>query len=376
MLLAATPAALATELPEFYRGVRAMGMGNAFTAIADDYDAIFYNPAGLALNRQISFHLLNPKFDASKDDIKSVATIREAAQGLDSSTLSKMFGRNLYASGTIFPSVQIPGFAIGYYYGAQFHMVSRNLAMPRVELRYLLDKGLVTGYGHDFRGISRRHSFRAGVGLKWLSREGYDGTIPFSRLASIDASYLKSLVKGPETGWGVDVGFQYELPLSGATDLIVAMAWHDIGDTKFGNALAQNSPPSIKNNMALGGAIVQRLGRFAGQSADVKFTGEARHVLQENVDPRLKTHLGAELRVSDISVQAGLNQSSLGGGVALDLGFFKVSAVTYGVDDMSYAFMERERRYMVQFDFKLDVGGKEYRTRREDDRRKHPRDYR
>ncbi len=31
-----------------YLSVRALGMGNAFTALADDYNALFYNPAGLA----------------------------------------------------------------------------------------------------------------------------------------------------------------------------------------------------------------------------------------------------------------------------------------------------------------------------------------
>ncbi|HEY4643792.1 MAG TPA: hypothetical protein VIH68_03655, partial [Bacteroidota bacterium] len=29
-------------------GARALGMGNAFTAVADDYTAIFWHPAGLA----------------------------------------------------------------------------------------------------------------------------------------------------------------------------------------------------------------------------------------------------------------------------------------------------------------------------------------
>ena len=33
---------------QYNRGVRAMGMGNAFAAIADDGDAFYYNPAGLA----------------------------------------------------------------------------------------------------------------------------------------------------------------------------------------------------------------------------------------------------------------------------------------------------------------------------------------
>jgi len=47
LLFAATQAqANGFQLPE--QGVRAMGMGNAFTAVADDASAMWYNPAGIA----------------------------------------------------------------------------------------------------------------------------------------------------------------------------------------------------------------------------------------------------------------------------------------------------------------------------------------
>ena len=37
----------AEEYDKLYRGSRPMGMGGAFTAISDDENALFYNPAGL-----------------------------------------------------------------------------------------------------------------------------------------------------------------------------------------------------------------------------------------------------------------------------------------------------------------------------------------
>jgi long-subunit fatty acid transport protein len=36
-------------------GVRALGMGNAYTGVADDYSAVFWNPAGLAQMRRLEF---------------------------------------------------------------------------------------------------------------------------------------------------------------------------------------------------------------------------------------------------------------------------------------------------------------------------------
>ncbi len=37
----------AEEFPSIYRGIRPLGMGNAFITVADDENTLFYNPAGL-----------------------------------------------------------------------------------------------------------------------------------------------------------------------------------------------------------------------------------------------------------------------------------------------------------------------------------------
>jgi hypothetical protein len=39
-----------------YRGVRAMGMGNAFDAISDDSDSVYYNPAGMTSVRKVKVY--------------------------------------------------------------------------------------------------------------------------------------------------------------------------------------------------------------------------------------------------------------------------------------------------------------------------------
>lgn len=43
-----TSSSVSTTIHHLYQSQRALGMGDAFTAVADDYSAIFYNPAGLA----------------------------------------------------------------------------------------------------------------------------------------------------------------------------------------------------------------------------------------------------------------------------------------------------------------------------------------
>jgi len=80
-----------------YRGVRPMGMGNAFVAIADDGDAFYYNPAGLTAVRKIRIDLQPVKFIPTQDlydefkDLDQlmddVEAIRESAEPLEDPTL-------------------------------------------------------------------------------------------------------------------------------------------------------------------------------------------------------------------------------------------------------------------------------------------------
>ena len=47
-LALATGESVSYSIHQQYLSPRALGMGNAFVAVANDYSAIFYNPAGLA----------------------------------------------------------------------------------------------------------------------------------------------------------------------------------------------------------------------------------------------------------------------------------------------------------------------------------------
>ena len=48
------------ELFEMNTSVRALGMGNAYTAIVHDSDCVFYNPAGLAIVCVCGWHEKGP----------------------------------------------------------------------------------------------------------------------------------------------------------------------------------------------------------------------------------------------------------------------------------------------------------------------------
>jgi hypothetical protein len=369
--------AFADALPEFYRGVRAMGMGNAFTAVSDDDDAVFYNPAGIAFNQRIKFNLMNPKIVTSGDVVTSISETRNmAGQQITAADISRFLGKNIVLEGSVFPSFFLPNFVIGYLYQARVGFNIRNAVLPQTKATALIDNGLVTGAGYEFRGFSRNHFLRVGASVKYLMRYGFDQQIPFSRMVTADRDYFKDLMAGPSPGIGGSLGLQYEMTLGRNNSLTLATSWTDIGDTQFGGKEGKK-PPSIKSNLSAGFALMQEFGRAGKRSGsyNAKFTGEIRHLTYpQKIDPRLKMHIGSELQMGDLSIQAGLNQLSnicLGG--TFDIGLFKITGVTYGVEQQNVAFLDRERFYMVQFTFSLDVGGGKGRSAREEYRRRHPR---
>lgn len=66
------------------RGVRPMGLGNAFEAIADDENAFHYNPAGLAQREEMLFHLLiaRPRISSDLAD-ENPDEVRELFEAID-----------------------------------------------------------------------------------------------------------------------------------------------------------------------------------------------------------------------------------------------------------------------------------------------------
>jgi hypothetical protein len=95
---------LNTKLTNSYTSLRAMGMGNAFTAVADDYSLLFYNPAGLARKpyNEVQVSLVGAGVSAKTltimDDIKKASdtqgTDSQKAQAV-SDALEKYYGESL-----------------------------------------------------------------------------------------------------------------------------------------------------------------------------------------------------------------------------------------------------------------------------------------
>ena len=85
--------AAAEEVYEMNRNVRALGMGNAYTALVDDEDSLFFNPAGIGRNSGIFWSVVD--FNFGVNDISDTLDTFSDLTGSSSefaSALSNLYG--------------------------------------------------------------------------------------------------------------------------------------------------------------------------------------------------------------------------------------------------------------------------------------------
>lgn len=180
-LLSVTQVALAgnslsTKIHNQYISLRAMGMGNAYTAVADDYTLLFYNPAGFAKkkNNEIQFSLVGA--GAAKDTMPFAKDVKDASdtQGSDTDKANAISAvLDKYAGKTMGGRVQAAEmFWIRKHWG--FGLVPVDLSLdvtvdkqlgPTVDLNVIKDSTLAIGGGAE---VNKELSW--GVTIKGLHR--------------------------------------------------------------------------------------------------------------------------------------------------------------------------------------------------------------
>ncbi len=367
--------ARAQYIPEFYQSVRGAGAGNALTAITNDAESVFYNPAGLALIPQGEIRLINPTLETSQDATRSVSKIRGVMDGVTYEKINDLKGKNLSARFSVLPGIAFPGFFLGYLNQHQAGLSITHDSLPITRAYYFKDTGIISGFAFESRGILPKHYLRLGTAFKYIERSGFQTSVNALELINGGLSnVIENAKAGPARGYGVNLGLQYEIGLSPTSQLILGSAWQDIGDTKFTSTNDLGSPPSILNNLSAGFGFVQQLSRSKKSNvSEFRFSAEMRRLNQSLGHKLLKLHLGTELDFGIIGAQFGYNQDGFTMGGKLDLGIFEVTAASYSVEHGTSQRENRERRYIAQITFKFGFLGLDRKSQRSIDRRRSPR---
>ncbi len=204
---------LSTKIHDQYTSLRAMGMGNAFTAVADDYSLMFYNPAGFAKKRynEVQFTLagagVSPKTLTFIDDMKKASETGTDSQkaAAVSAVLEQYYGKSLggkVQAAEIFWTRKNWGVAL-IPVDLTIDMSFNRQLGPAIDLNVIADTTIAYGYGTE---INKYVS--AGITAKYTHRDAVDQSVSALELAT-DPNILSTKRFKEGTSADFNLGFMW-----------------------------------------------------------------------------------------------------------------------------------------------------------------------
>jgi hypothetical protein len=341
-MLAASAPSEAAELSEGWTSVRALGMGNAYTAVVADGNALFYNPAGLARISGFHWTVFDPRVGANGLDALQAAQKISGANGDLVNTINNLYGTKVWATGGAKTAITAPGFGIAGFANAEAGLGFHNPANSTINVNYFFDYGIALGVALDFIP----EILKVGVVAKRVNRTGTTLPVGPATLATLDQETLKEEFKSRGTGYGVDLGAVLTVP--GPIKPALAFVWKNAGGMNFTHEEGAHAPPIIQNEMILGASLAIDL-PLISIVPSVDYT----YFNRTDVQLGNKVHVGVELDLPLIDLRAGLNQGYYTAGVGLGLGPLDIDIATYGVELGEYPGQQEDRRYVAQLTFQL-----------------------
>lgn len=336
----------ADEIPVFYKGIRPLGMGGAFTAVANDENAMFYNPAGM--NNIKGFggaEILNPLFEVSRNTLDFLRDVQDIADAetdteqteLAADLLEKWLGEHLHLRTGLFPNVTFHNFGIGVLAQGMFHGEVHNpLGSNTLEVRGGYDIALLVSGAYGFTVMN--NPLQIGVTGKVIQRQLVDQRYTTRELVEQDGiDPTDDLEKG--TGFGVDLGAIYALPVF--LNPSFGLTLQNIADTDLGDA------GELPQQLNLGVAFKPTVG-FGVLILALDVVDLTRQVGTDD-DLAKRLHVGVEYQLPVIlAVRAGFNQGYFGGGFTADLWILKLAYAYYIEELGAFAGQQPDRRHAAQ----------------------------
>jgi hypothetical protein len=340
LLLSPASEAKRQTLLERNTSVRALGMGNAYTAVVANSDSLFYNPAGLS--RVQGFNWLIFSWDLGANGLKvrdAYKTITDD-EGELKDLLKKFYGEGYWFQTDFKSLVTLPGFGAGIYGGVGLDMLLENPAYTNLEIAAMLDYGLVTGL--SFSVVPE--FVDVGFSVKRFTRRGSSVTLDPSILGDDSTDDIIDEVDRTGTGVALDLGMNIKFPSPVKPTLSVV--WKNVGRTSFRGKEVVPHPDD--DEIILGAALEIEGPLFAIRPAiDYKYTNWT------GIQLGKKLHMGVELDLPIIDARAGLHQGYYTLGVGANLGLLRIDAATYGVELGVYPGQLEDRRYIVQLSMEM-----------------------
>jgi hypothetical protein len=373
ILLLTSMKVFSQEVSYIGRSPRAQLMGDAFTAVADDEYTMFYNPAALGRTKGITFTPINPSFGAT-NFLGDTDRFKNFPKSDPSAIADRILNYPVSFQASAFPGFKLGNFGFNLFATSKTNMVLRNAIHPSLDADYRYDRGFIAGYAYNIgtgatsKKLGKTSIVRVtpgsrvsfGVAVKHINREGmtgqYDlfGTTLLNTINSGATSITdlkKALGYSKGKAWGVDLGTEYAYS-TGTGVFTAGFSILDVGSTRFTKTEGTGDVPIQDMTINSGIAYKKSYGLL-----DYTLAADIRP-LNSSIDISRKFHLGAEVSIPLVSVNAGWSEGYLSYGATVKLFPFKLSAGFYGVE-LGSKFREQEAKrlivYLSLFDFSFDL---------------------
>lgn len=378
------PLCLAEELPEHFFPIKPLAIGGAYTAIANDQNAIWTNPAGITRVKKArsrkKFHLIQfpniigganqngPDFyKLTKNDgssIPSEASIKKA---------------DAWAAASAYPmmifSIGSTDVAVTMYTHSTLNASVDSVNTTLANVKAISDIGGVLTLGW----ANRTNRFSSAIQLRPVNRFAYEKTLPMSVLGdngelqsnfksgankstalAIDAGVLMtfadfwyptlglSILNAPSGGCKKD----FLNPYSKLRENVCGTVYQ--GSFSNPEAVSTVDPTDIRIGFSISPRLARRFGmRLALDVHHFYLANGENSYGFDGVATLKKTHGGIQfytgnpLLPSPITVSFGMGQGLLSAGFSVDIGGIVIEAATFGTDVSSDPSPKEDRRAIV-----------------------------
>ena len=336
------PLLRAAELYDPGRSVRALGMGNAFTAVVNDEWSLVYNPAGLSQVEGYYLSLLSLSTGLNGENALTTINDISNASGDIGQQLAAVTGNRIWLGYNGNVAIYMQNFGLNYFYDGFINPYVTNPAFTSLNIDYFMDQGYSIGMA-----FSPSQSISFGASFRRINRMG--GMIPIGvdSLQSVTSQEISDTINSRGIGYGLDLGFIYRW--DGPTPMRLGVAYRNLGNTSFQAAVGSTrSPGSIPAELSVGWTM------------DIEVPGlritpalDYRHILKSEEALAKKIHMGLELDLPLIALRGGFSQGYYTYGLGLGLGPLDIELASYAVELGAYAGQIEDRRYMLEISMEL-----------------------
>ena len=334
--------------PAFIReSIRARGMGNAFTAAANDEMLLFYNPAAL---RSVYYNMYEVVgFNTTTNE--NTINLGKSSSGF--STIGSLAGKKIYNEVNLGLLSHVNSrFGWSFFSNGLLDIQVRNPIIPYLETKAYVQTGLAGGMAWSFLDFQ----LDLGLGVKLVQRSGIDTKLHIFDEAIIEFTEDQKTTKlqkkfASKAAFAPDAGVIYHFDSYHNMEPKVAFSLQNIGGLDFEGA------GKVPMTMNIGVSTESEFNGFDMiLAADYRDLADSQEMISKgNIMTERNIKIGVEFGWQKlfnghhlISVRAGRNGPYNSVGWSLNLFGFKVDFAKYSEEIGGYAGELEDKRTSLQ----------------------------